>query len=50
MIAILLIDKAIKQPGLEISVVSESIPHLRRGWDRKALHMGFKPSTWEYTL
>jgi len=27
----LLIDKAIKTPGLEISVVSESIPHLRRG-------------------
>jgi len=27
----LLIDQAIKQPNLEISVVSESIPHLRRG-------------------
>lgn len=27
----ILIDKAIKRPGLEISVVSESIPHLRRG-------------------
>ena len=27
----LLIDKAIKEPMLEISVVSESIPHLRRG-------------------
>ena len=27
----LLIDKAIKEPLLEISVVSESIPHLRRG-------------------
>lgn len=26
-----LIDKAIKKPGMEISVVSESIPHLRRG-------------------
>ena len=26
-----LIDKAIKQPSLEISVVAESIPHLRRG-------------------
>ena len=26
-----LIDKAIKQPNLEISVVAESIPHLRRG-------------------
>jgi len=27
----LLIDKAIKEPNLEVSVVSESIPHLRRG-------------------
>jgi phage terminase large subunit len=27
----LLIDQAIKQPNLEVSVVSESIPHLRRG-------------------
>lgn len=27
----ILIDKAIKMPGLEISVVSESIPHLKRG-------------------
>lgn len=27
----ILIDKAIKEPMLEISVVSESIPHLRRG-------------------
>ena len=27
----LLIDKAIKTPNLEISVVSESIPHLKRG-------------------
>jgi len=26
-----LIDKAIKQPNLEISIVSETIPHLRRG-------------------
>ncbi len=30
-ILILLIDKCIKTPGLEVSVVSESIPHLRRG-------------------
>jgi phage terminase large subunit len=30
-ILILLIDKCIKNPGLEVSVVSESIPHLRRG-------------------
>jgi len=27
----ILIDKAIREPGLEISIVSESIPHLRRG-------------------
>jgi len=27
----ILIDRALKTPGLEISVVSESIPHLRRG-------------------
>jgi phage terminase large subunit len=27
----ILIDKALRQPNLEISVVSESIPHLRRG-------------------
>ena len=27
----ILIDKACKQPNTEISVVSESIPHLRRG-------------------
>lgn len=27
----ILIDKAIKTPNLEISVVSESVPHLRRG-------------------
>lgn len=27
----ILIDRAIKNPGLEISVVSETIPHLRRG-------------------
>mgnify|MGYP003968232693 FL=1 len=27
----ILIDKAIRNPGLEVSVVSESIPHLRRG-------------------
>jgi len=30
-ILILLIDRCIKEPGLEVSVVSESIPHLRRG-------------------
>jgi phage terminase large subunit len=33
----ILIDKAIKQPGLEISVVSETIPHLRRGANRDFL-------------
>jgi len=22
----------------------------RRGWDRKAINMGFKPQTWEFTL
>ena len=33
----ILIDKAIKQPGLEISVVSESIPHLRRGANKDFL-------------
>ena len=27
----ILIDRAIKEPNLEISVVSESVPHLRRG-------------------
>ena len=27
----ILIDRATKTPGLEISVVSETIPHLRRG-------------------
>jgi len=30
-ILILLIDRCIKTPNLEVSVVSESIPHLRRG-------------------
>ena len=30
-ILIILIDMAIKKPGLEISVVSESIPHLKKG-------------------
>ena len=27
----ILIDRAIKTPHLEVSIVSESIPHLRRG-------------------
>ena len=26
-----LIDKAIRKPNLEISIIAESIPHLRRG-------------------
>jgi len=30
-ILMVLIDKCIKSPNLEVSVVSESIPHLRRG-------------------
>lgn len=33
----ILIDKAIKQPNLEISIVSESIPHLRRGANKDFL-------------
>ena len=33
----ILIDKAIKNPNLEISVVSESIPHLRRGANKDFL-------------
>ena len=38
-IIILLIDKAIKIPGLEISIVSESIPHLRRGCIRDCIKL-----------
>jgi len=38
-ILILLIDKAIKLPNLEISVVSESIPHLRRGCIRDCIKL-----------
>ncbi len=38
-ILILLIDKAIKIPNLEISVVSESIPHLRRGCIRDCIKL-----------
>jgi phage terminase large subunit len=30
-ILIILIDKCIKEPGLEVSVISESIPHLKKG-------------------
>lgn len=36
-ILILLIDKCIKTPNLEVSVVSESIPHLRRGANKDFL-------------
>ena len=50
-----LIDKAIKQPGLEISVVSESIPHLRRGANKDFLKImketgRFIPSNYNKTL
>jgi len=33
----ILIDKAIKTPNLEISIVSESIPHIRRGTNKDFL-------------
>lgn len=33
-IIIILIDKCIKNPGLEVSVVSQSIPHLKKGVNR----------------
>jgi phage terminase large subunit len=50
-----LIDKAIKQPGLEISVVSESIPHLRRGANKDFLKImketgRYIPSNYNKTL
>jgi len=50
-----LIDKAIKKPGLEISVVSESIPHLRRGANKDFLKImketgRFIPSNYNKTL
>jgi phage terminase large subunit len=51
----ILIDKAIKQPGLEISVVSETIPHLRRGANRDFLKImketgRYIPSNYNKTL
>lgn len=54
-ILILLIDKCIKNPGLEISVVSESIPHLRRGCVKDFLKImketgRFIPSNYNKTL
>lgn len=54
-ILILLIDKCIKNPGLEVSVVSESIPHLRRGCVKDFLKImketgRFIPSNYNKTL
>lgn len=54
-ILILLIDKCIKTPGLEVSVVSESIPHLRRGCVKDFLKImketgRFIPSNYNKTL
>lgn len=51
----ILIDKAIKQPNLEISIVSESIPHLRRGANKDFLKImkdtgRFIPSHYNKTL
>lgn len=51
----ILIDKAIKQPNLEISVVSESIPHLRRGANKDFLKImkdtgRYIPSNYNKTL
>jgi len=54
-ILILLIDKCIKTPNLEVSVVSESIPHLRRGAVKDFLKImkdtgRFIPSNYNKTL
>ena len=54
-ILILLIDRCIKEPGLEVSVVSESIPHLRRGALKDAIKIlketnRFIPSNYNKTL
>ena len=51
----ILIDKAIKEPNLEISVVSETIPHLRRGANRDFLKImketgRYIPSNYNKTL
>jgi hypothetical protein len=39
--------QAIAKQGGKIKVTFNSE---RRGWERKARQMGFKPQTWEYTL
>lgn len=54
-ILILLIDKCIKNPKLEVSVVSESIPHLRRGCVKDFLKImketgRFNPNNYNKTL
>ena len=51
----ILIDKAIKTPNLEISIVSESIPHLRRGANKDFLKImkdtgRYIPSNYNKTL
>ena len=54
-ILILLIDRCIKEPGLEVSIVSESIPHLRRGCLKDTIKIlketnRFIPSNYNKTL
>jgi phage terminase large subunit len=56
----ILIDRAIKQPNVEISVVAESIPHLRRGalkdflkimrWTNRYVDTQFNKSLLTYTF
>jgi phage terminase large subunit len=56
----ILIDRAIKQPNAEISVVAESIPHLRRGalkdflkimrWTNRYVESQFNKSLLTYTF
>ena len=56
----ILIDRAIKQPNVEISVVAESIPHLRRGalkdflkimrWTNRYVESQFNKSLLTYTF
>jgi len=56
----ILIDRAIKQPNVEISVVAESIPHLRRGalkdflkimrWTNRYVDAQFNKSLLTYTF
>ena len=50
----ILVDKAIKQPDLTISIVSESMPHLRRGAMRDFLNImkwtnRYKKENWNIT-